>query len=285
VVVIDWGLAKEVGGVEADLSHGASVEARPSADPTATLAGHILGTPAYMAPEQAAGHLERIGPPTDVYGLSAILYEILTGQPPFVGDTTLDVLRQVEYQEPARPSTIVAGVPEGLEQICLKGLAKEPAERHPSADSLARAVQSWVSELAERRQSEEERERFFALSLDLLAIIDDGGRLRQVGPAWSRLLGYEREQLAGRLLLRYPVPSRLRIARSQRPGAMALRADICETRSEFLAPSRGLLDEDVFTEGRLGLKCLRCRSFDQPYGVGIGQLGQDRSSIRAAEFD
>jgi PAS domain S-box-containing protein len=199
VVVIDWGLAKEIG------THEVATAGKPAdltaASPAATLAGHVLGTPAYMAPEQAAGRLDLIGPATDVYGLCAILYEILCGRPPFQGRFVMEVLHKVQRQPPAPPSISAPGIPEALEQICLKGLAKAQAERHRSADALAKAVQTWVSELAERRQSEGERERFFALSLDLLAIIDDAGQLRQVSPAWERLLGYQRPQLVGRKFL------------------------------------------------------------------------------------
>jgi PAS domain S-box-containing protein len=197
VVVIDWGLAKEVGSYEI-VTLDDEPQEHTSANPAATLAGHILGSPAYMAPEQAAGLIDMIGPRTDVYGLCAMLYEILTGQPPFLGKNALEVLMKVADEAPVRPSEIVPGIPEALEQICLRGLEKLPSLRHRSADSLAQAVHSWVSDLAERRQAEEERERFFALSLDLLAIIDDDGCLRQVSPAWERLLGYEQGALAGR---------------------------------------------------------------------------------------
>ena len=197
VVVIDWGLAKEVGSYEVPQVEDGVYPELASVHPVATLAGHVLGSPAYMAPEQAAGRLDLIGPSTDVYGLCAILYEILAGQPPFVGTSTLEVLKSVQHEDPRRPSEISPGVPDVLEKICLQGLSKSQKLRHASAESLATAVQRWVSDLAERRQAEEERERFFALSLDLLAIIDEGGRLRQVSPAWKRVLGYEPEQLIG----------------------------------------------------------------------------------------
>lgn len=197
VVVVDWGLAKQFGREEAateavDLGAGR---------PAQTTAGHILGTPAYMAPEQAAGDGGAIGPLSDVYGLSAILYEILCGRPPFSGDSTIEVLKQVQQSAPAPPSEAAVGVPAELEAICLKGLAKSPSERHASAEALALAVRTWVSELAERRQAEEERERFFALSQDLLAIVDAEGNLRQLGPAWTTLLGRDRETLLGRSFL------------------------------------------------------------------------------------
>ena len=192
VVVIDWGLAKEIGSYEVAPSDDGEQEELSSMNPVATLAGHVLGSPAYMAPEQAAGRLDLIGPSTDVYGLSAILYEILCGQPPFLGRNTLEVLQSVQHEVPKSPSEIASGVPEILEEICLQGLSKSQTMRHASAEKLATAVQRWVSDLAERRQSEEERERFFALSLDLLAIIDESGRFRQsqsgMGTrAWIRL--------------------------------------------------------------------------------------------------
>ena len=196
VVVIDWGLAKELGRREAVSAEGEPVA--PATHAAATLAGHILGSPAYMAPEQAEGRLDLIAPATDVYGLCAILYEILSGRPPFLDDNIAEVLRMVVEDPPRPPSEWAPGVPEALEAICLKGLAKSPADRHASAERLGKAVQAWVSDLAERRQAEGERERFFALSLDLLAILDAEGRFRQVSPAWENLLGHEREALVGR---------------------------------------------------------------------------------------
>jgi eukaryotic-like serine/threonine-protein kinase len=136
VVAIDWGLAKQYGRGEV----AAEAVDLDTIRPAETVAGHILGTPAYMAPEQAAGESAVIGPATDVYGLSAILYEILCGQPPFTGASTIEVLKQVQFAAPVRPSEIAPGIPATLEQICLTGLAKLPAERHASAEQLAKAV-------------------------------------------------------------------------------------------------------------------------------------------------
>jgi eukaryotic-like serine/threonine-protein kinase len=201
VVVIDWGLAKEVDTFEIQEDSTTDPPALDSTHPAATLAGQVVGSPAYMAPEQAAGRLDLIGPRTDVHGLCAILYEILCGVPPFLAPNAREALHKVQYEAPVRPSGIVAKIPEKLEQICLQGLAKVPQERHASADRLAREVQGWLSELAERRKSEEERERFFALSLDLLAILDERGLLQQASPAWERFLGYQREAITGGPLL------------------------------------------------------------------------------------
>lgn len=228
VVVIDWGLAKQSGRAEV---HGDEVDLEATI-PEETVAGQILGTPAYMSPEQAVGDIATIGPLADVYGLCAILYEILCGQPPFTGTSTLEVLEQVRTELPRRPSEIVSGIPAVLEEICMKGLAKEPAGRHASAEELGGAVRDWVSDLAEKRQSEEERERFFALSLDLLAILDTDGRLKQVGPAWTTLLGYERDTLLGRPFLeqiheaeRHTVRHTLHMAQTElQPVAFEARA-------------------------------------------------------------
>jgi len=202
VIVIDWGLAKEIGDAPLDAAHPPADSDDPdSTDPLQTVAGHILGSPAYMAPEQAAGESELVGPATDVYGLCAILYEILTGRPPFSGGSTIEVLQHVRQDPPIEPSTLVPGLPEELERICLKGLAKRPADRHESAERLAAALQGWLGELAERRRAEDDRERFFELSHDLLAIVADDGSLRQLSPVWSRLLHYDRAALASRNFL------------------------------------------------------------------------------------
>src|SRR3569623_1121973 len=96
---------------------------------------------------------------------------------------------------------------------------------------LAKAVQDWISDLAERRQAEEERERFFALSLDLLAIVDEDGRFRQVSPAWQSLLGYDPDQLVGQLLIDCIAPQdRTAIAQTLDAVAVSGRADVAETK-------------------------------------------------------
>ena len=106
-------------------------------DTRLTRTGSVLGTPCYMAPEQARGDTKNIGPRTDIYGLGAILYELLSGEPPFSGGSELEVLKRVESERPAPPSARNPACPRALETICLKCLEKEPTDRYPSAAALA----------------------------------------------------------------------------------------------------------------------------------------------------
>jgi predicted Ser/Thr protein kinase len=110
-----------------------------------TLTGEVMGTPSYMAPEQAEGDKKQIGRPTDVYGLGAIFYEMLTGRPPFEGTSALAAMKMVTTEEPTPPSAISPNVPADLEAICLKCLEKSPARRYPSAQDLADDLRRFLS--------------------------------------------------------------------------------------------------------------------------------------------
>ena len=110
---------------------------RLEADSGQTQAGTVLGTPSYMAPEQAMGDTDKVGPAADVYSLGAMFYDLLTGRPPFAGSSVLDTLEMVRTREPVPPGQLAAKLPKDVETICLKCLQKDPAKRYASAGELA----------------------------------------------------------------------------------------------------------------------------------------------------
>jgi eukaryotic-like serine/threonine-protein kinase len=137
----DFGLAKMLGS-ESGLTRTESV----------------MGSPSYMAPEQAQGRAKEAGPAVDIYAVGAILYELLTGRPPFRGTTALETLQQVKAIEPVRPSRLVPALPHDVETICLKCLQKEPGKRYAAAQALAedlRRFQNGRPILARRSTSTE----------------------------------------------------------------------------------------------------------------------------------
>lgn len=109
-----------------------------------TETGAVLGTPTYMAPEQAFGGSKRVGPEADVYSLGAILYELLAGRPPFVGQSAMDIIVQVVGEEPIPLRRLRKDVPRDLEFVCLKCLEKDPQRRYHSAESLANELSRYL---------------------------------------------------------------------------------------------------------------------------------------------
>lgn len=124
--ITDFGLAKSPGA------------------PDCTRSGTILGTPSYMSPEQAMGQGQGADPAVDIYSLGAIFYELLTGLPPFRGESELDTLQKVRFEEPIAPRQLRQRIPKDLETICLKCLRKEPAHRYLSAHALAEDLQRYL---------------------------------------------------------------------------------------------------------------------------------------------
>lgn len=119
--IVDWGLAKRL----------------DQDDVNQTQSGVIIGTPSYMAPEQARGDIKAVGPPADIYSLGSMLYELLTGRPPFRGASSMEMLMQAMNELPVSPRRLVPSVPRDLETIVLRCLEKEPAKRYASAVELA----------------------------------------------------------------------------------------------------------------------------------------------------
>src|SRR5262249_22031704 len=130
--ISDFGLAKLLTG-----EPGAA-----AADQTQS--GAVIGTPRYMAPEQAEGKRQGVGPAADIYALGTILYELLTGRPPFQGESTLGILLLVRTEEPVPPARLRPGMPRDLETICLKCLQKSPARRYASAAALAEDLRRFL---------------------------------------------------------------------------------------------------------------------------------------------
>jgi serine/threonine-protein kinase len=144
VIVLDWGLAKLVDRVEETLTP--AVALAPEPDRGETMQGQVLGTPAYMSPEQAQGRWDLVDRRTDVYGLGAILYEILSGKMPFEGDGAAEILRKVATELPAAPRRVGPATSPALEAVCLKALAKRPEERYASARDLADEVRHYLAD-------------------------------------------------------------------------------------------------------------------------------------------
>ncbi|MBM4291743.1 MAG: hypothetical protein FJ138_10090 [Deltaproteobacteria bacterium] len=138
VVLLDWGLCKII-GQEVRSS-------RSSTERWQTMHGQIIGTPAYMSPEQALGMIDQVSPATDVYGLGALLYHFITLHPPFMGKSNREVVRKVLQAEltPPRERAPELRIPEELERICLKCLERSADQRYPSAAELARDVQAFL---------------------------------------------------------------------------------------------------------------------------------------------
>ena len=185
VTVIDWGLARPIAGAT-----GPIAQDRLRRGEAATIHGERLGTPGYMAPEQARGDLDAIDERTDVYGLAAVLYEALTARPPFAGATANETMHLAETADPAPPSVWWPDAPAELAAICLRGLAKRKEDRFPTATDLRDAVRTWVASQAERRRDAEQQAEFFSLSSDLFVTLDAAGFITHVNPAYRRLFGY-----------------------------------------------------------------------------------------------
>lgn len=159
-LVVDWGLAKPMGDGRPEAGDEAGVEdragpsfadapirlSRRGGSSAETMAGSPIGTPAFASPEQVLGRLDRLGPASDVYGLGATLYALLTGRAPVGSRDLEEVLGRVARGEIPPPRTIDPTIPRPLEAICLKAMAFRPEDRYPSARALAEDVKRWMDD-------------------------------------------------------------------------------------------------------------------------------------------
>lgn len=285
----DFGLAKRL---TSDLGPRAS---------DLTLSGQVLGSPNFMAPEQAEGRRTDVGPAGDVYSLGAILYQALTGRPPFQGETLTDVLRQVVNAEPVAPRQLNPSIPRDLETLCLKCLEKEPGRRFGSAQALAddlgrflRGEPILVRPLGPiskvwRWCRRKPLVAGLAVSLALVFAAGLGGVVWQWREATEKLWGSYLAQAranrwSGRAGRRYDSLEVLRQAAAIRP-AMELRneAIACFTLSDARVTGQW-----PTTKGSLALidaDCERCACWNPPEGLVIRRVPDGAVLLRLPRGD
>lgn len=208
--VTDFGLARRLDG-KAGLSD----------------TGELLGTPAYMAPEHLAPELGPLTVAADVYGLGAVLYVLLTGKPPFEGQHTMAVLESIRSREPALPRQLNPRVDRDLEQVCLKALAKRPADRYADAQELADDLQRYLSGecvLARPLSWRQQRWRWVQRHPDLAAL---SAGILIVATVLLTLLGVQTVRLS---FARREVDQSLRLARANQAEAAANRREAARLR-------------------------------------------------------
>jgi serine/threonine protein kinase len=145
--VVDWGLAKVLSRSSFESSQVIPVsDMGGELDAMGTMTGAIMGTPGFMSPEQARGEVDQLGSATDIFGLGATLYYLLSGRAPYQSDgrDRISLLSRVQRGDFPIPSQVKTGVSRALEAVCLKAMALRPAERYPSARSLADDVERWL---------------------------------------------------------------------------------------------------------------------------------------------
>ncbi len=243
-LVVDWGLAKAVSREE--LANGATrepVAPTPASDSDLTRAGSALGTPQYMSPEQAAGRLHQLGPPSDIYSLGAVLYYLLTGRPPFGGGDVATVLGQVREGSFQEPRAVKPSVPRKLESICLKAMSRMSEDRYPSAVALAEAIERWLADEPVSGYSGQ----VWTISVE--------GRFMSCSPDVEANVGWPREQLLGKHFAPFIHPEDLpralslfqRVLQGESPPAFTAR--ILTKAGEYVTEEFAVMPQVV--EGRV----------------------------------
>lgn len=145
-LVVDWGLAKTVGSRDGAGCGELPIKPVSALSTHPTVLGQAVGTPSFMPPEQAAGRVDDVSPASDIYSLGATLYQLLTGVPPFQGNTIEEILKRVQAHLLPLPRKVKADVPPALEAIVLKAMAYRPEYRYGSAHEIAQEVERWLAD-------------------------------------------------------------------------------------------------------------------------------------------
>ncbi len=204
--VMDWGLAKLIAGAARPEDTGPPNWADDGGPGHLTRQGTVLGTPAYLPPEQATGDFERVDRRADVFGLGSILCEILTGHPPYGGDDGREVLRRAAAADLNEAFARLDASPVPLDLVSLAKwcLAADLAARPTDAAEVVEVMTSYLQ--ADQRRAELDLVRFFELTLDLFCIAGTDGYFRRVNDNFPRLLGYSTAELTGRPFVEFVHP-------------------------------------------------------------------------------
>jgi serine/threonine-protein kinase len=196
-LVVDWGLAKVMGRAEGQPPSGATLRPPSSSEIDPTVAGAMLGTLAFMSPEQARGE-SRIGPASDIYGLGATLYYLLTARPPFDAPDQNELIRKVQNGEFRPPREARSTVDRGLDAVCRKAMALKPEDRYASAEAFAEDLERWLADQAVNAYAEPvwlRSRRWLRKRKGLVGTAMAGMLLVLVGLAWHDFrLGHEQAQ-------------------------------------------------------------------------------------------
>ncbi len=144
-LVVDWGLAKVKGGTAEHSGSEGTIQISSGSQAGETLPGSAIGTPGYMSPEQAEGKIDQLGPATDIYGLGATLFALLTGTRPIPGDEVFEIIRRTAQGDFPPPGEIHPHIPKALEAICLKAMSFSPGDRYTTCEELAEEVENFLA--------------------------------------------------------------------------------------------------------------------------------------------
>jgi tetratricopeptide (TPR) repeat protein/tRNA A-37 threonylcarbamoyl transferase component Bud32 len=303
-LVVDWGLAKVLSSEGGEAAPEGALQLMSGDGSSATQVGAVIGTPAYMSPEQAEGRLAELGPASDVYSLGATLYCLLTGQPPFDGREMPAVLLKVVDGEFPALRQVKREVPAALEAVCLKAMASRPEDRYPTASALAADVEKWLADEPTSAWREPWRVRAgrwarrnqatvaACVAGLLVAVLAGGAGAWWLGRQWderrqgiatqltevSRLQGEGRWREA-RLLLKE--------AKSQlvggRPHDLAERLSRAEAELDLVERlERIRLKAAILVDGRFRDRAGVNRSYEKAFQeAGMGEVGGDAEEVAA----